>query len=383
MIANLIRSVWTAPRAARPPAPSRRDWILVAVVVCAAALEGLLRQDVIWRPVVLLQTVSLAFTLPWRRRYPLAVVAVAFGSGIATSLAALALDVRGSLGLYSMMYLLVLPYALFRWGSGRGVVAGSAVILAGLALGLTEGGTRIGDLVGGFVVLTLPAVLGLSVRFRSTTRVRELEQVRLRERELLARELHDTVAHHVSAMVIRAQAGRVVAASSPAAAVEALQIIEVEGSRTLSEMRAMVGALRDGDEADLAPMGGLADIERLARPVADGPSVQVSITTVPGDVNPSVEAALYRIAQESVTNALRHARHATRVVVRVTGEDGQIRLTVRDDGDQSPATWGPDGYGIVGMTERAALLGGSLAAGPGTDRGWVVEAVLPQEGSAG
>ncbi len=97
----------------------------------------------------------------------------------------------------------------------------------------------------GLVLLVFPAVLGASVRFWSTSRLRELDQVRLREREQLARELHDTVAHHVSAMVIRAQAGRVVAGSRPEAAVEALEIIEAEGSRTLAEMRSMVGALRE------------------------------------------------------------------------------------------------------------------------------------------
>jgi signal transduction histidine kinase len=353
------------------------------VFVCAAVLEGLLRHDVVWRPVVLLQAVVLAFTLPWRRRHPHAVVAVAFGSGLAASLAALALDVRGSLGLYTMMYLLLLPYALFRWGSGRGVMVGSAVILAGFALGLISDGTGIDDVVGGFVVLSLPAVLGLSQRFWTTSRLRELDQVRLRERELLARELHDTVAHHVSAMVIRAQAGRVVAQSRPGAAIEALEIIEAEGSRTLAEMRTMVGALRDGDDTDLAPLGGIAEIERLARTGDDQPSVRVSMSGAPQDVSPSVEAALYRIAREAVTNAIRHARHARQIVVQVTGEGGQVRLTVRDDGDPVSSTRAPDGYGIVGMTERAKLLGGTLVAGPCPDRGWVVEAVLPRAGAAG
>jgi signal transduction histidine kinase len=387
VIENALRAVWTEPPATRPPGPGRRDWVLVAAFACAAVLEGLLRPDVVWRPVVVLQTVALAFTLPWRRRNPLAVVAVAFGCGIAADLAALALDVRGSMGLYSMLFLLLLPYALFRWGSGRAVVVGSAVILAALGLGLAKESTRIEDVVGGFVVLTLPALLGLSVRFWTTSRLRELEQVRLRERELLARELHDTVAHHVSAMVIRAQAGRVVAGSRPAAAVEALEIIEVEGSRTLTEMRTMVGALRDGDDADLAPLGGLADIERLARSAGDPPSIRVSITDVPDDVSPSVEAALYRIAREAVTNARRHAHRAGQIVIQVTGLDDRVRLTVSDDGDpvpatKDPATTVPEGYGIVGMTERAQLLGGTLAAGPGRDRGWVVEAVLPRAGEA-
>jgi signal transduction histidine kinase len=99
------------------------------------------------------------------------------------------------------------------------------------------------------------------------------------------------------------------------------------------------------------------------------------------DLSASVGAALYRIAQEAVTNAVRHARHATRVVVHVADEGGQVRLTVRDDGDVSAAGHTPAGYGIVGMAERASLLGGTLQAGPDPDGGWTVDAVLPLGGA--
>jgi signal transduction histidine kinase len=206
--------------------------------------------------------------------------------------------------------------------------------------------------------------------------------MRARERELLARELHDTVAHYVSAMVIRAQAGRVVAATRPLAAVEALELIEAEGSRTLAEMRVMVSALRASDDADLAPARGIADIERLSSSVVGVP-VQVTATGVPDGVTSAVEAALYRIAQEAVTNALRHARHAQRIRIDVGGYDGLVRLTVSDDGDPVPAARVGTGYGIVGMTERAKLLGGTLTAGSAEDGGWVVDAVLPASGAAG
>jgi signal transduction histidine kinase len=89
-----------------------------------------------------------------------------------------------------------------------------------------------------------------------------------------------------------------------------------------------------------------------------------------------VGAAIYRIAQESITNALRHARHATRIAVRVSGEDDCVRLVVRDDGEATAGA--PAGYGLAGMTERATLLGGTLEAGPGSGRGWTVTAVLPR-----
>jgi signal transduction histidine kinase len=201
--------------------------------------------------------------------------------------------------------------------------------------------------------------------------------VRMREREQLARELHDTVAHHVSAMVIRAQAGRVVAETRPAAAAEALAVIEAEGSRTLAEMRVLVGALRDPaaeDPADLTPGRGIVDIAALAR---SDPRVEVSLTGDLDNLGPAVGAAVFRIAQESVTNAVRHARGAERVTVAVTGEPDAIRCAVTDDGEP---VLGPRavGYGIVGMTERASLLGGSIQAGPGDRRGWVVEAVIPR-----
>jgi signal transduction histidine kinase len=280
-----------------------------------------------------------------------------------------------------MGFLLVLVYALYRWGSGREVAWGSLIALTAATVGLIRDHTSIGDSLLGFLVLTIPAAIGATVRFWSTTRAREIDQARLLEREQLARELHDTVAHHVSAMVIRAQAGRVVASTSPEAAVEALAIIETEGSRTLAEMRSMVGALRRGDDAELAPQAGLEALPGLAR--ADGGS-RVEVRTS-GDLvglSAAVESAVYRIAQESVTNALRHSHRAERILVQVEGRPEGIDLSIVDDGAPVAPGRSYDGFGIVGMTERAALLGGTLTAGPGADRGWVVHAHLPRTGSA-
>jgi signal transduction histidine kinase len=178
-------------------------------------------------------------------------------------------------------------------------------------------------------------------------------------------------------MVVRAQAGRVVAAADPAAAVEALQVIEDEGSRTLTEMRQLVAALREGDDADLTPGRGLGDLERLARRDGSSPTVDVQVSGGLDDLGPTVGAAIYRIAQESVTNALRHARRATRVSVRVAGEGDSVRVSIEDDGE-APVGRGQAGFGIVGMTERASLLGGTLVAGPASGRGWVVTATLPR-----
>jgi signal transduction histidine kinase len=99
-------------------------------------------------------------------------------------------------------------------------------------------------------------------------------------------------------------------------------------------------------------------------------------------LSPSVGVALYRIAQESVTNGLRHARNATRITVEVADAGEDVRLTVRDDGDAGATARATPGYGLTGMSERATLLGGTLRAGPAPDRGWAVDAVLPKGGAA-
>ncbi len=137
---------------------------------------------------------------------------------------------------------------------------------------------NLGEAAAGALFFLLPAALGAAVRYRSTARLRETDQVKLREREQLARELHDSVAHHVSAFIIRAQAGRTVAAMDPDAAVRALVAIESEATRTLSEMRFMVGALRQGEDPDFTPQRGVADIARLASDVGSSPAIAVRMS---------------------------------------------------------------------------------------------------------
>jgi signal transduction histidine kinase len=378
VISSVVRSLRDEPRAAAPPPRGWWDWALVAFLLLTAALEGIFRTDVPWRPVAIVLAVALVFPLLWRRTHPLAVVAVVFGAVIVLNLVTLINGPDTSVGLNTMIYVVLVPYALLRWGSGREVMIGLPIIVVAGLLGIASDFNGFGEAAAGFVFLMFPAVLGALVRFWTTERTREIDQVRLREREQLARELHDTVAHHVSAMVVRAQAGRVVAASNPGAALDALRVIEDEGSRTLAEMRTMVGALRDREDADLTPQNGVADIKRLARNVDDQPRVHVGLTGDLDGLGPAVGAATYRIAQESVTNALRHARNATWIDVQVRGDQDTVRLTVRDDGDQVHPSSVNAGYGVVGMTERAALLGGTLEAGPGPDHGWVVDALLPR-----
>ncbi len=351
--------------------------MLLAAGLAGVALEAALRENVVWRPVAVVLAVWLCLLPLWRRTRPLAMVTLAFGSVILLPLASLVAAPREPVGLYTGAVVLVLVYALPRWGSGREIVLGGAVILAAFSLCAVTDETPPGEQVVGLVFLLLPGLIGAAVRFWTTARERQWEQVRSREREQLARELHDTVAHHVSAIVIRAQAGRVLAGADPSAAVEALEGVEEEGARTLEEMRAMVAALRDrGVGAELAPPAGVADLERLVRAPGGRLTVGLALDGEVDTLSPAVDAAVYRIVQESVTNAMRHAVSATEVAVRVTAERDTVRVSVRDNGQRTGR--GRDGYGLAGLRERAALLGGTLRAGPGAEEGWHVEAELPR-----
>jgi signal transduction histidine kinase len=218
------------------------------------------------------------------------------------------------------------------------------------------------------------------IRYKSTARARAIEEIRSHERERIARELHDTVAHHVSAISVQAQAGRALAATRPDEALAVLGVIEEAASRTLTEMREMVRALRGDAEAELTPQQGMADLPRLGRGGAHTLTVDVTLDDQIGPVGAAVDAAIFRIAQESVTNAARHARNATRVDVQVAGDGDQLVLTVVDDGD--PVSFDPAdaGYGLLGMAERVKMLGGTLEAGPQPSGGWSIAATLPRNG---
>jgi signal transduction histidine kinase len=309
---------------------------------------------------------------------------VAFGVVHAISLA-VAVFAGERYELYSSAFVLILVYSLFRWGSGREITTGSIVVLAALVLGLITDSDNASDVIGGIVVMSLPVALGVSIRLRNTVRMQRLDQAKMHEREQLARELHDTVAHHVSAIAIQAQAGQFLASTgSLEGAASALAVVEEEASRALAEMRSMIGLLRADDHSpEMAPQRGIADITGLAGGARlDVPPIHVELTGDLTGLRPAVDAAVYRLAQESITNAVRHARRATQVDVRVCGDADAIRLTVCDDGDTNQVGGsGGAGFGLVGMTERATLLGGTLDAGPGPNRGWTVLAVIPRDGS--
>jgi signal transduction histidine kinase len=354
---------------------------LVAVLIGWSVVEAALRQDLAPYPLLLLEVIAVVGPLLWRRTNPLVAVAVAIGTLTIVDIIRIVTGSQGAL-LNSSIAVLILVYALFRWGSGREAASGLGVILVWLAVITTHGVDPTGpaEALAGYAFFLFAAALGAAIRYRAKIRIRDIDQAKAREREQLARELHDTVAHHVSGIAIQAQAGRAIAASHPERAVEALAIIEDAATRTLTELRAIVGVLRATQDTEFAPQPGVAEVEQLATDGQRGPCVEVTLFGEFDDLSPAVGAAIYRLAQESITNARRHARHATRVTVAVTGDADQVRLTIDDDGSAG-AGRSPAGYGLVGMQERASMLGGTFHAGPAAERGWRVEAVLPRTGA--
>src|SRR5215211_5486209 len=384
MATSALRSLWAEPRPTNAPDRGLRDWALVAVLICWSLVEVVLRQAA-WtsanlapRPLLLLATLAVLGSLLWRRTHPLVAVAVCFGTLTIVDIVRI---VTGSGALLSSIAAtLILAYALFRWGSGREAVSGLGVILLWLPITRVADPTSLAETVALFAFFLFAAALGAAIRYRTKIRIRDIDQAKAREREQLARELHDTVAHHMSGIAIQAQAGRAIAASHPERAIEALAIIEDAATRTLTELRAIVGVLCATQDTEFAPQPGVTEVEQLATDGQARPCVEVTLSGEFDDLNPAVGAAIYRLAQESVTNARRHARHVTQVTVAVTGDSDRVRLTIDDDGSTGGGR-APAGYGLVGMQERASLLGGSFHAGPAAERGWRVEAVLPRTGT--
>ncbi len=371
------RSLWHEPRPADAPTVGRLDWLLAGAFAAVVLVEGIVRPGVELRPLVILLALTVAPALLLRRRIPLGAAVLGWsGAGLLSILQRV--THTADLGLYSMMAILVLLYSLVRWGSGREVALGTAFVAVVVALGMYVANAGLAQLLGGTVYVLAFVALAAVFRYRADIWQRRLTEIRNQERLGLARELHDTVAHHISAIAVQAQAGRVVAGVQPEKATDVLGAIESEASQALAEMRSMVRVLREDDDVAYAPQRGVADLPALAR-TGPTPRVEVTLTGTLTGLAPAVESALFRLAQESLTNATRHARGAARVAIDVRREGDAVRLRVTDDGSTEPGSTPEHGFGLRGMTERAHLLGGSLTAGPGPGGGWVVEAMLPAE----
>lgn len=250
-----------------------------------------------------------------------------------------------------------------------------------------------GDLILIASISVLPGVLGRTVREARRSKAelesRNAELVVLREREAahaveaerfrIARELHDVVAHHVSAMTVRARAGRHVASRDPQAAADALAYIAEAGSQTLTAMGTFVGTLRGQAAADregVAPQPGLCDIPDLLESFrGTGLVVHADLDAASAPVAPALGLNTYRIVQEALTNAIRHGG-AERVWVRVSFSADILLVQVDDNGRGLRADGRPAGHGLIGVAERAALHDGTSALGPSPRGGCRLEATL-------
>lgn len=368
-------TLWDEPAIDDRPERARRDVVLAALVAIGTTAEVLFRTDLVWPGLALVFGCGLAAAVVVRRQRPLDTVLFAFG-GFAAIDVATGLAGADPFVLYSGSVALVFVFTLFRWASARDAAVGLVAMAAALVSSSIVDFNGVGDVVGGAAVLLLVAVLAATIRARRLVRDQLVQQAKADERQQIARELHDTVAHHVSAISVQARAGLVeVDSGSLTGAAGALQVIADEATRTLTEMRSMVGVLRNGQDRGAGSMSWSTE-ELLARSVP-GTTVTVDVSGDLDEVAPMVTAALSRVAQESVTNALRHARQASAIDVRVDLSPSDVTLVVSDDGQASGQS-GPPGHGLAGMGERVELLGGDFAAGPTPPGGWTVRAVLPR-----
>ena len=275
---------------------------------------------------------------------------------------------------------------------------GAATAAAILVVLLADWGSAdVVDWTGAFVTSAAAWLLGENVRTQRAyaremaARAEEAERRRedearravTEERLRLARELHDVTAHHVSVMAVQAEAGQALLPADPERAAQTLARIGASAREALADLRRLLGVLRnEGDPAveGRVPQPGLAALPDLAEQMqAAGMPVVVRLEGDPAALASSVDVSAYRIVQEALTNVLRHSPGAeAEVLVRFGAESVELVVTndQRADGDTSAQNGG--GLGLVGMRERAALLGGRLDAGPGDDGRFVVRAWLPR-----
>ncbi len=228
----------------------------------------------------------------------------------------------------------------------------------------------------------------LEERARRLAYESELEAARAvtRERARIARDMHDILAHAVSLMVVQAEAGPVVVRSDPSRAEAAFEAIAGAGRDAMSQLRRLLGVLKENDKGerqppDRSPQPSLAAIAQLMAQVETvGLRAELLRTGEPAELPADVEVAAYRVVQEALTNAVKHAA-ADRVTVQLDWGIGELRVTIRDDGRQTgtAARVQGSGQGLIGIRERAAACGGTAATGRGPDGGFWVIVTLPTE----
>jgi signal transduction histidine kinase len=235
--------------------------------------------------------------------------------------------------------------------------------------------------LAGVMAWSAALAIGLYFRYLGFLHRQALETVRREERLGLARELHDVVAHHVTGIVVQAQAAQFAGQDSAGTLLSALAGIETAGTGTLAAIRQLVGLLRDPDDSR-AVLAAHEPISRLVERFAEhGPAIDLRLpASQPSPAwPPEVASTVYRVVQESLTNITRHAPSARSVAVTITCDTRHVSIEVTDDAAGNPARhpWPGGGYGLAGMRERVEALGGRLRAGPLPAAGWSVRASLP------
>jgi len=279
--------------------------------------------------------------------------------------------------------------------NARGRQAWGAAVLVPFAITafVTDDGDAFhwGDIVFAALIIGGPWGAGLAIRLRRdrerslTLRTVELERDQderarvavAEERARIARELHDVVAHSVSVMVLRTGAVRHNLPDDRAADRDALRDVERAGRSALAEMRRLLGAMREGSaDVQLTPQPGLGNLTPLLEEVrAAGLAVELHVEGEPFPLPTAIELSAYRIVQEGLTNALKHAR-AQRADVLIRYGPEELRIDVRDDGRGTAPSDGL-GHGLVGVRERVKLFGGEMTAGGANGKGFLLSTRLP------
>jgi signal transduction histidine kinase len=329
---------------------------------------------------VLLHTLPLAA----RRRFPGTVLGISVGSGLASAALGLPPVVLG-------VAILVAVYSVAAYGTRWVSLAGlAAAELGSAAVQLTPGRFEWPTPVSNALVIGAAWLLGHFVGVRRAYTV-QLERTRAEvarravaeERLRLARELHDVVAHAISVIAVQSGVGAHVANSQPEEAAKALAAIEATSRAALTELRRLLGVLRqDGEsQGDLAPVPGLADLDALLAEVAKaGLAVRLRVEGTPSQLPAGVDLSAYRIVQEALTNVVKHAGPA-RAQVTIGYGDREVTVEIVDNGRgmAAPTDNGRAelGHGLIGMRERVQMFDGELQAGPRPGGGFRVAARLP------
>jgi signal transduction histidine kinase len=343
-----------------------------------------------------LAVVAALVTVPlaWRRRAPLAALSATSG---AILLGASLTSGGNGMPLAAFIALIVSFYSVgAHCDDRRGIVGGGAVLVVVLTYDLVRGGLgqSHGSRPGAALIFGFAWLVGRELRRRRrelallrerTSRLEHEREEQARtavidERARIARELHDVVAHSVSVMVVQAQAGpRMLADPDQAAA--AFRSIETVGRQALVELRRLLGILRTGDEElVIGPQPGLGSLDSLVDQVREaGLPVELRVEGEQVQLPPGVDLSAYRIVQEALTNALKHAG-AARAEIVVRFGDAALELEILDDGPGAGPAANGGGHGLIGMRERAGLYGGVLEAGTRVGGGYAVRARLPLAG---